>query len=79
VKQFACDARRKTNALLRTGRLWAWGGAALAIGVILAALSAAFVSVAEERNNFCTSCHLRPEQTLTTEKVLVFYVLDVLF
>ena len=58
------------NALLRTGRLWAWGGAALAVGVILAVLPAAFVSVAEERNSFCTSCHLGPEQTFY-ERALV--------
>jgi hypothetical protein len=42
---------------------WRWGVAALVILVVLVLLPAASVSVAEERNSFCTSCHLKPEQT----------------
>ena len=55
--------KRKTQAPLRTGRLIVWGGVALAVLAVLAILPAGYVSVVEERNVFCTSCHLKPEQT----------------
>ncbi len=45
----------------RRGR-W-WGFVALVVLAALVVLPAASVSVAEERNIFCTSCHLKPEQT----------------
>ena len=48
--------RRRTN-------VWAWSGMALAVLAIFVVLPAGTVSVVEERNVFCTSCHLKPEQT----------------
>ena len=47
----------------RTRRLLTWGGVALAVWAIAAALPAGYVSRVEERDVFCTSCHLKPEQT----------------
>ena len=46
----------------RTRRLLTWGGVALAVGAVVVALPAGYVSKVEERNVFCTSCHLKPEQ-----------------
>jgi hypothetical protein len=43
-------------------RRWQWGIVALLTGLAVVALPAGFVSIAEERNVFCASCHLRPEQ-----------------
>jgi len=45
---------------VRRSRLW---GASVLLIVALAVLPAGYVSVAEERDVFCTACHLKPEQT----------------
>jgi len=50
------------DVVKRGRRGWRWGVVALVVLGALVVLSAASVSVAEERNSFCTSCHLKPEQ-----------------
>lgn len=50
------DERRATNQPQRMWIVW------LLVVLALVVLSTVSVSVAEERNAFCASCHLRPEQ-----------------
>lgn len=52
----------KANDVKPANGRWAWIITAL-VGLIALAAPASYVSVTEERNVFCTSCHLKPEQT----------------